>query len=66
MERELPEELKLSVSADKRFSAISNDARVRVLGSKKRLTMVRPRNAGTFLIGRVAISLNEVAVSRMS
>src|SRR5204862_135364 len=45
----------LSVSALKRFSATSNDVRVRVLGSKKRLTTVRPRSVGTFLIGRAAI-----------
>ena len=39
------------VSALSRFSAISNDVRVRVEGSKNRLTTVRPRSAGTFLIG---------------
>ena len=44
----------LSVSALSRFSAISNDVRVRVLGSKKRFTTVRPRRVGTFLIGRCA------------
>ena len=44
----------LSVSALSRFSAISNDVRVRVLGSKKRLTTVRPRSVGTFLIGAAA------------
>ena len=42
----------LSVSALSRFSAISNDVRVRVLGSKNRLTTVLPRSVGTFLIGR--------------
>ena len=42
----------LSVSALSRFSAISNDVRVLVLGSKKRLTTVRPRSVGTFLIAR--------------
>ena len=42
----------LSVSALRRFSATSNDVRVRVLGSKNRLTTVRPRSVGTFLIGR--------------
>ena len=42
----------LSVSALRRFSATSNDMRVRVLGSKNRLTTVRPRRVGTFLIGR--------------
>ncbi len=55
-----------SVSALRRFSAISNEVRVRVLGSKNRLTTVRPRNAGTFLIGRVPISFIASAVSRIS
>ena len=41
-----------SVSALSRFSATSNDVRVRVLGSKNRFTTVRPRSVGTFLIGR--------------
>src|SRR5512138_3800484 len=39
----------LRVSALRRFSAISNDVRVRVLGSKNRFTTVFPRSAGTFL-----------------
>ncbi len=55
-----------SVSALSRFSAISNDMRVRVLGSKNRLMTVRPRSVGTFLIGRVPISFIATAVSRMS
>ena len=55
-----------SVSALRRFSAISNEVRVRVLGSKKRLTTVRPRSAGTFLIGLVPISFIASAVSRIS
>ena len=50
----------LSVSALSRFSAISNDVRVRVLGSKNRLTTVRPRSAGTFLIGRRADFLHRL------
>ena len=54
------ETARLSVSALSRFSAISNDVRVRVLGSKKRLTMVRPRSAGTFLIGALADFLHRV------
>ncbi len=54
-----------SVSALSRFSATSNDVRVRVLGSKNRLTTVRPRSVGTFLIGRCAISCIASAVSRM-
>src|SRR4029079_11917271 len=56
----------LRVSALSRFSATSNDVRVRVLGSKKRFTTVRPRSVGTFLIGRCAISCIASAVSRMS
>ena len=50
----------LSVSALRRFSAISNDVRVRVLGSKNRLTTVLPRSAGTFLIGRDADFLHRL------
>src|SRR5438552_18930665 len=57
------ETLMLMASAESRLAAISNDVRVRVEGSKKRLMMVRPRNAGTFLIWRFAISRNESAVS---
>ena len=56
----------LSVSALSRFSAISNDVRVRVLASKNRLTTVLPRSAGTFLIGRSPISRIASAVSRIS
>ena len=52
----------LSVSALSRFSAISNDVRVRVLGSKNRLTTVLPRSAGTFLIGREPTSFIASAV----
>ena len=55
-----------TVSALSRFSANSNEIRVRVEASKKRLTMVLPRSAGTFLIGRSLTSLNGSAVSRMS
>ena len=50
----------LSVSALSRFSAISNDVRVRVLGSKNRLTTVRPRSVGTFLIARAADFLHRL------
>ena len=56
----------LKVSALRRFSAISNDVRVRVLGSKNRFTTVRPRSVGTFLIERPPISFIASAVSRMS
>ena len=61
-----PEEEKLMLSADSRFSAISKLERVRVEASKKRLMTVRPRSVGTFLIGRSATSRNDSAVSRMS
>ena len=50
---------------ESRFSANSKEMRVRVEASKKRLTMVLPRSAGTFLIGRSLTSLNGSAVSRM-
>ena len=39
----------LSVSALSRFSAISNDVRVRVLGSKNRFTTVLPAQRRHFL-----------------
>src|SRR5436190_21891820 len=55
--------LKFSVSADSRFSAISNDERVRVDGSMKKLTTVLARNVGTLRTGRVAISAMTPAVS---
>ena len=55
----------LSVSALRRFSATSNDVRVRVLGSKNRLTTVRPRSAGTFLTVRDPTSFIASAVSRI-
>ena len=55
-----------SVSALRRFSAISNDVRVRVLASKNRFTTVFPRSAGTFLMGREEISFIATAVSRIS
>jgi hypothetical protein len=44
--------LTLSTSADRRLAASSKVVRVRVLGSKKRLTMVLPRSSGTFLTAR--------------
>jgi hypothetical protein len=61
-----PVDATLTVSADSRFSANSKEMRVRVDASKNRLTIVCPRSAGTFLIGRSLISLNGSAVSRMS
>lgn len=51
-------------SADNRLAAISNDVRVRVDGSKKKLIMVLPRRVGTFLMERVETSLKVSAVSR--
>src|SRR4029077_7164201 len=63
---ELPLAATLTVSAERRFSANSNEIRVRVDASKNRLTMVLPRSAGTFLIGRSETSLNGSAVSSTS
>jgi hypothetical protein len=60
-----PLELKLTTSADSRFSASSNEIRVRVEASKNRLTTVRFRSAGTFFTGRSSTSLNARAESRM-
>jgi hypothetical protein len=56
---------KFSESAERRFSASSNDDRVRVDGSTKKFTTVLPRRVGTFLISRVAMSENPSAVSRI-
>ena len=53
-----PEAVKFTVSADNRFSASSNEIRVRVEGSKKRLTTVTPRRVGTRLMGRSRTSRN--------
>lgn len=55
----------LMESADNRFAAISNDVRVRVEDSKKKLITVLPRRVGTFLMTRVDTSLKDWAVSRM-
>src|SRR5205807_4268372 len=55
----------LITSALKREAASSNEVRVGVLGSKKKLTSVLPRSAGTFLISRVPTCLKASAVSRM-
>ena len=43
---------KLMTSADSRLAAASNEIRVRVESSKNRLTTVRPRRVGSFLISR--------------
>ena len=53
---------KLMVSAERRFSANSNETRVRVESSKKRLAMVMSRKEGTFLMGRLMTSLKLTAV----
>src|SRR4051812_7305421 len=51
------------VSALSSFAAISKEIRVRVLGSRKRLTMVLPRRAGTFLTLRSRMRRNAPAVA---
>ena len=56
---------KFRTSALSLFSAISNDDRVLVLGSKKRFTTVLPLRVGTFFTSRVEISFMDSAVSRM-
>ena len=49
-------------SAESRLAAASNEMRVRVESSKKRFTTVRPRSAGSFLIGRSASERSSSAV----
>ena len=61
-----PDAATFTVSAERRFSANSNEMRVRVDASKNRLTIVAPRSVGTFLIARSLISLNGSAVSRIN
>jgi hypothetical protein len=63
-ETEEPLAEKLTTSAESRFSASSNESRVRVLASKKRLTTVTPRRLGTRLMGRSSTSRNSRAVRR--
>lgn len=60
-----PLAVKLMTSAERRFSAASKEIRVRVESSKKRLTIVRPRRVGSFLIGRSATRAISSAVSRI-
>src|SRR5262249_32140623 len=50
-------------SALNSLAAISNDIRVRVLGSRKRLTTVLPRSAGTFFTLRSRMARNAPAVA---
>src|SRR5699024_12100290 len=56
---------KLSTSAESRLAAASNDRRVRVESSKKRLTTVRPRSTGSFLTSRSDTRVISSAMSRM-
>src|SRR5438034_11180972 len=55
--------LMLMVSAESRLAAISNEVRVRVLVSEKRLMTVFPPRGRTFLMSRSEISLTEAPVS---
>ena len=54
LDSEEPLAEKLMTSAESRLAAASKEMRVRVESSKNRLTTVRPRRAGSFLIGRSA------------
>lgn len=56
---------KLITSADSRLAAASNEMRVRVESSKNRLTTVRPRSVGSFLMERSETLASSSAVSRM-
>ena len=62
---EEPLPVMLMVSADIHLPAISNELRVRVESSKKRLMMVRPRRVGIFLTSRFCTSCIDSAVARM-
>ncbi len=66
LESEEPLAEKLMTSAESRLAAASNEIRVRVESSKKRLTTVRPRRAGSFLIGRSASERISSAVASTS
>ncbi len=66
LETEDPLAEKLMTSAESRLAAASKEMRVRVESSKKRLTTVRPRSVGSFLIGRSATRAISSAVSRIS
>src|ERR1700730_7172078 len=54
-----------TTSALSRNAANSKEVLVRVLGSTKKLTIVFPRRAGTFLISRAPTVLKAAAVSRI-
>jgi hypothetical protein len=66
LDSEEPFAEKLMTSADRRLAAASNEIRVRVLSSKNRFTTVRPRRAGSFLIGRSASDRISSAVASTS
>ena len=65
LETDEPFAEKLMTSAERRLAAASKEIRVRVESSKKRLTTVRPRRVGSFLIGRSATRAISSAVSRI-
>jgi hypothetical protein len=56
---------KFITSADSRFAAASKEIRVLVESSANRLTIVRPRNVGSFLTAPSLTRDNSVAVSKM-
>lgn len=58
-----PLALKLMTSAESRFAAASNEMRVRVESSKKRLTTVLPRRVGSFFTSRFCTSAMSSAMS---
>jgi hypothetical protein len=57
---------KESTSADSRLAAVSNERRVRVESSKKRVATVRPRRVGTLGLARRLTSTKESATSSTS
>ena len=63
---EEPAALIETTSAESRFAASSKEELVRVLDSKKRLTTVRPRRVGTFLMSRRPTSAKLSARSRIA
>ena len=62
---ELPEALKLRMSAESLFSANSKESFVRVEFSKKIFAIVISLSEGTFLIGRLITSLKLSAVLKI-
>jgi hypothetical protein len=60
------EAAKFTTSADSRFSASSNESRVRVEFSKNMLAIVTSRSEGTFFIGLFKTDLKVSAVSNIS